>query len=114
MVDTPSDLGPEARALAQAVLTVLGPLLQAGAMLLPGADAPPGLCQQAWCPVCAVKAVASGEQHPLAAIVAEHGATLLALLQSVASPTEAATVPGTEPAAPASNRYQPIPVTIHD
>ena len=114
MVDTSPDLGPDVRALVQTVLTILGPLLQAGAMLLPGADAPPGRCQQAWCPVCAVMAVASGEHHPLAAIVAEYGATLLALLQSVASPTDAARAPVTEPAAPATSRYQSIPVTIHD
>lgn len=106
--------------LARMVLGMLDPLIQAGtAFAAVSEDGAPGKCQQVWCPVCAVAAIAAGEQHPLTAVVAEHGAALLALIRSVAEsdpgPAENATVaqPADEPAqAPSS--YQSIPVTVHE
>ncbi|BBZ27385.1 hypothetical protein MMAD_16800 [Mycolicibacterium madagascariense] len=114
MVDTPPDIGPQVRAIVRKLLTILGPLLESGAALIPGADAPRGRCQQTWCPACAVAAVAAGEQHPLVMIIAEHGATLLAVLQSASHPAEAPSAPAAGPVAPPQSRYQPIPVTIQD
>lgn len=114
MIDTPPELGPELRALAQAVLAILAPLVHAGFTLIPGDDADPSGCQQVWCPVCAVAAVAAGERHPLATIVAEHGVALLSLLQTVASSPPAAAPSAPAAAPPATSGYEPIPVTIHD
>lgn len=112
----PSDA--ELRQLAQTILAILDPAIQAAAALTSTAEREPGKCAQVWCPVCALGAVASGEQHPLLALIAEHGAGFVALIRTLAdgggsdSPTDAA--PTKEGHAGSSGRYQPIPVTIHD
>ena len=107
-------LPPELQQIARQLLAIAQPVLQAAASYAANADGgDTGKCQQVWCPVCAAVAVASGEQHPLAALIAEHGAGLLAMLQAMltpdppGSPTEAP--PATDP-----GRYQPIAVTIVD
>jgi hypothetical protein len=115
-------LGPELRQLATTILAMLDPLLQSGAAAFASAaeGATPGKCAQVWCPVCAVAALASGEHHPLAATIAEHGAALLTLLRAAAGPDDPAPPDAGAHAADGdhqsheSGRYKPIPVTIHD
>ena len=71
MSDAHADLGPELRALAQSILNRIDPAVRAAAAAAAGADGP-GKCQQVWCPVCALAALVSGEQHPLLTVIAEH------------------------------------------
>ena len=47
-----------------------------------GADGP-GKCQQVWCPVCALAALVSGEQHPLLTVIAEHSVALLTVVRAM-------------------------------
>jgi len=84
------DNGPELQRLAQTILAMLDPLVQAGAAVASAAaDAgAPGKCTQVWCPVCAVAAVASDQQHPLTSVIDEHGVALLALIHSIAKPKD--------------------------
>jgi hypothetical protein len=109
------NLGPELRQLAQTVLVLLDPLIQAASALVPSADAEPGKCQQVWCPVCAVAAVAEGETHPLATLLAEHGAALLTLVRAMLDPDQP-DPPRSGPEEPPDGpgKYQPIPVTIFE
>lgn len=90
------ELGPELRQLAQTILDRLDPALRAAAAMAGDAMRGPGKCQQVWCPVCALAAVATGEQHPLLNLVAEHSGTLLAVLRSMVG--EPATAPESESA----------------
>lgn len=102
---------PELQQLAQTLLAIIDPLIQAAATFVPPVDGgTTGKCQQTWCPVCAVAAVAAGEPHPLAAIVAEHGAAVLAVVRAVATPGE----PDAEQPSDRPSGYQPIPVTIFE
>ncbi|BBY60468.1 hypothetical protein [Mycolicibacterium sarraceniae] len=75
------DLGPELRALAQAILDRLDPAVRAGAAMTAGAA--PGPCQQVWCPVCALAALVNGEQHPLLTVVAEHSVALVTMIRAM-------------------------------
>ncbi|MGV0626633.1 hypothetical protein [Mycolicibacter minnesotensis] len=119
------ELGPELRKLAQAILDRLDPAVRAAALMAASADGP-GKCQQVWCPVCALAALISGEEHPLLTIVAEHSVALYEVIRAVVGqaspePTPPETTPP-EPTPPAgggdsgdaSTRpgYQHIPVTI--
>jgi hypothetical protein len=79
------DIGPELRQLAQAILDRLDPTVRAAAAAAGAALRGPGKCQQVWCPVCALAALASGEQHPLLNLVAEHSVTLLAMVRAMAA-----------------------------
>jgi len=117
-------IGPELQQLATTILTVVDPLLQVGAAAFAsaadgaGAGPGPGKCTQAWCPFCAVVAVASGEHHPLASIVAEHGTALLTALRAAAQPDVRAPAEGAArmdaDVHRTRGRYSPIPVEIHD
>jgi hypothetical protein len=118
-------IGPEWQQAAKSVLSVIDPLLQAGAAAFKSAaeGAVPGKCTQAWCPLCGAAALASGEQHPLATMITGHGAALLTLLRAAASqdvPTtsdagaEVAEVAEDDPPPHQAGRYEPIPVIIHD
>ncbi|MGK2880670.1 MAG: hypothetical protein ACSLE6_07680, partial [Mycobacterium sp.] len=78
MSDPHPDLGPELRALAQLILDRLDPALRAAAAYSANTEA--GKCQQVWCPVCALAALVSGEQHPLLTVVAEHSVSLLTMI----------------------------------
>src|ERR1700710_1008288 len=106
--------------LASMILAILTPLVEAGTTLLPPADAEPGRCQQLWCPVCATAAVASGEQHPLVTLVAEHGAAMLSIVRAMVHPENAGPPPAGPPPddtaapSPTTSGYQPIHVTVHD
>lgn len=112
------ELGPELRKLAQAILDRLDPAVRAAALLATAGDGP-GKCQQVWCPVCALAALASGEEHPLLTVVAEHSVALYEVIRAVVGETGRSPEPpdGGPPGddgGQASPRfgYQHIPVTI--
>ena len=115
------DLGPELRQLAQAVLDRLDPAVRSMASLAAArAGGEPGRCQQLWCPVCALAAVATGEEHPLLAVIAEHSVGLLTVIRGLLEesgaadgPTDVDPEPPTDPA-PRDGRYQHIPITFED
>lgn len=122
-----ADLGPELRALAQAILDKLDPAVRLAAARATTGTA--GKCQQVWCPVCALAALAAGEQHPLLTVIAEHSVALLAVVRAILEQADAGTGPqgppdgppsppsdpsqnGSEP--PGPGRYQHIPVTVEE
>ena len=121
MSNAHSDLGPELRALAQCILDRIDPAVRAAAAAAAGADGP-GKCQQVWCPVCALAALVSGEQHPLLTVIAEHSVALLTVVRAMVADIES--TPGRQPppdepppdGPPTSgpSRYQPIPVTVEE
>ncbi len=109
-----ADLGPELRQLAQAILERLDPAVRAAAAMAADSLRGPGRCQQVWCPVCALAALISGEQHPLLGVIAEHSVTLLTVLQGMAAGVPAdEPEPAPAPAPPSSNgRYHPIEIVV--
>jgi hypothetical protein len=117
-----SPMGAEWQQAAKSVLAVLDPLLQAGAAAFAsaGEGATPGKCTQAWCPMCGAAALASGEQHPLASMIASHGAALMTFLratarQDVSRPADVGVeIVDEDHPSHQSGRYEPIPVIIHD
>ena len=94
----PSDLGPELRRLAQAILDRLDPAVRAAAAMAGDAMRGPGSCQQVWCPVCALAALIAGEQHPLLNVISEHSVSLLAVIQSMVADPHATAGAGEPPA----------------
>lgn len=129
-----SDLGPELRQLAQTILDRLDPALRMAAARA-SAAAGPGKCQQVWCPVCALAALASGEQHPLLTVIADHSVALLTLVKAILDqsdnagqqsatgdqPPDGPPPPpppppdgGQPPPPPGPSRYQHIPVTVEE
>lgn len=124
------DIGPELRALAQAILDRLDPAVRTAAAMASAAGSGPAKCQQVWCPVCALAALATGEQHPLLTLVAEHSVALMAMIRAMT--TDAASAPadqGSQAPDPSDGggpgggkaqtgknqgRYQHIPVTVED
>jgi len=76
-----SDIAPELRLLAQSILDRLDPAVRLLAGRAQGGGS--GKCEQVWCPVCAVAALISGEQHPLLDVVAEHSVGLLTLIKAM-------------------------------
>lgn len=117
MTQSHPDLGPELRALAQAILDRIDPAVRTAAAAAAGAAAP-GKCQQVWCPVCALAALVNGEQHPLLAVIAEHSVALLTVVRALVEEMETTTGPdapppdGPPPSGP--SRYQHIPVTVEE
>jgi hypothetical protein len=130
-----SDIGPELRQLAQTILDRLDPVVRMAAARAAAGGASPGKCQQVWCPVCALAAMASGEQHPLLAVIADHSVALLTVVRAVIEETvdaagaaQSAGPSGDEPpdgsppdppngdgpAPPGPGRYQHIPVTVEE
>jgi hypothetical protein len=132
MTGSHADIGPELRQLAQTILDRLDPAVRLAAARAAGSGDGPGKCQQVWCPVCALAALASGEQHPMLDVIAEHSVALLgvirALIESGPNGTAGPTGPGEPPpdgagpdgpgpddAPPAGpGRYQHIPVTVEE
>lgn len=120
------DLAPELRQLAQAVLDRLDPAVRMAAARAAAAGAGPGQCQQVWCPVCALAALVSGEQHPLLSVIAEHSVALLTIVRTMV--TEPGSEPGPTPTPPDDpsgppapdgapappGRYEHIPVSLED
>jgi len=121
------DIGPELRRLAQMILDRLDPAVRAAAAMATETLSGPGRCQQVWCPVCALAAVVSGEQHPLLTVIADHSVALMAVIRTMASapgdPTQPAPPDEHESAGPvsangnsapagANGRYHDIPITV--
>ena len=121
-----SDLGPELRQLAQAILDRLDPAVRAAAAKATDSLRGRGRCEQVWCPVCALAALVTGEQHPLLTVVAEHSVALMTVIRTMATDPQS---PSAEPAdgdvpdsadgavAPDGNgagngRYQQIPIVV--
>jgi hypothetical protein len=119
-----ADLGPELRVLAQSILDRIDPAVRAAAAAASGGTSP-GKCQQVWCPVCALAAVVSGEQHPLLTVIADHSVALLTVVRAMIEGIESTPRPDQPPPRPdqpppdgpsptAPSRYQHIPVTVED
>jgi hypothetical protein len=121
------DIGPELRRLAQAVLNKIDPVLRSTVALAAGAGKGTGKCQQVWCPVCALAALVSGEQHPLMTVIADHSVALLDVIRAIVDDIERSPEPppddpsggvtgnGSGPSGPAAkSRYQPISVTLEE
>ncbi|OBA89590.1 hypothetical protein A5662_23835 [Mycobacteriaceae bacterium 1482268.1] len=123
MSDSHADIGPELRALAQSILDRIDPAVRAAAAAAVGDG--PGKCQQVWCPVCALAALVSGEQHPLLTVIAEHSVALLTVVRAIVEGAESSSGPDQPPPAtpppppdkpqpPGPSRYQHIPVTVEE
>jgi hypothetical protein len=116
------ELGPELRRLAQSILDAIDPAVRAAAMVaMTNKSGDPGKCQQVWCPVCALAALISGEEHPLLTVVAEHSVTLVAVIRATLGETPAPSPTGPNgggsggaEGASAKSGYQRIPVVIED
>jgi hypothetical protein len=123
------DVGPELRRLAQSVLDGIDPAVRLAAARALGAGAGTGKCQQVWCPVCALAAAVTGEQHPLLTVVAEHSVALLSVVRALIDQADGSTPPppgppggGADADTPAdpgagagtASRYQHIAVTVEE
>lgn len=125
-----SELGPELRRLAQVILDGIDPAVRMAATMTAGNGPGTGKCQQLWCPVCALAALATGDQHPLLTVIADHSIALLEVIRAIVndidrSPPQPPAPPRGESPGPGSaadagadtgvrSRYQPIPVTIEE
>lgn len=131
-----TDVGPELRKLAQAILDGIDPALRAATARAFGAsgsmgDKGMGKCQQVWCPVCALAALVTGEQHPLVSVIANHSVALLDVIRAIVDDIDRSAKPPpddppgggltAETAGETTNgdgavktRYQPIPVTVQE
>src|ERR1700754_1439695 len=120
MTGSHPDIGPELRQWAQAILDKLDPAVRLAAARAAGSAGGPGKCQQVWCPVCALAALAAGEQHPLLNVIAEHSVALLTVIRAVIDDTAPQAPGGEEPPEPppeppsGPGRYQHIPVTVEE
>lgn len=119
------DIGPELRKLAQRILDQIDPAVRFAAARAVGNGAGTGKCQQVWCPVCALAAVVSGDEHPLLTVIAEHSVALLAVIRAIVDQVDWPTTPpdgppdgGVEPETAdepgPTSRYQPIAVTVDE
>jgi hypothetical protein len=124
-------LGPELRRLAQAILDGIDPAVRSAAALAAGAGVGTGKCQQVWCPVCALAALATGDQHPLLTVVADHSVALLEVIRAMVDDIDRSVQPppdgppgggvaGEAPAGTAGGngaaktRYEAIPVSVEE
>ena len=87
------DIGPELRKLAQRILDRIDPAVRLAASRALGDGAGTGKCQQVWCPVCALAAVVTGEEHPLLTVIAEHSVALLAVIRAIVEQVDGSTPP---------------------
>ncbi|GAA2552566.1 hypothetical protein [Mycolicibacterium diernhoferi] len=122
-MSTHSEIPPELRQLAQAILDKLDPAVRLAAARATSDGAGPGPCQQVWCPVCALAALVNGEQHPLLTVVAEHSVALLTVIRAMVGDPADTAAPQPPPPPPASDggtppnggsRYEQIPVTFDE
>ena len=108
-----SDIPPELRQLAQAILDRLDPAVRVAAAAAAGRGGSPGKCQQVWCPVCALAALAQGEQHPMLDVIAEHSVALLTVVRAM---VDGQAPPPPEPdgdgPGPPPGRYEQIPIVL--
>jgi hypothetical protein len=125
-VTSHSDIGPELRKLAQKILDQIDPAVRLAAARAVGDGPGTGACQQVWCPVCALAAVVTGDEHPLVTVIADHSVSLLAVIRAIVDQVDRPTPPprdgppagdgvakSVEEPAPTS-RYQPITVTVEE
>lgn len=119
------DIGPELQKLAQSILDGIDPAVRLAAARALGDGAGTGKCQQVWCPVCALAAAVTGEEHPLLTVIAEHGVALLGVIRAIVEQVDGSTPPPDGPPrggaeadraadAGAPSRYQPITVTVEE
>jgi hypothetical protein len=119
------DIGPELRRLAQTILDQIDPAVRLAAARAMGDGAGTGKCQQVWCPVCALAAVVTGEEHPLLTVIAEHSVALLAVIRAIVDQVDHSAPPPDGPPgggdgvetpddAATPSRYQPITVTVDE
>lgn len=126
------EIGPELRKLAEAILNGIDPAVRMAAAMTAGNGVGTGKCQQIWCPVCALAALATGDQHPLLTVIADHSIALLEVIRAIVDDLDRSAKPTPQPPpdgppdggdhgedAPAGGtdartRYQPIPVTIEE
>lgn len=119
------ELGPELRKLAQTILDGIDPAVRLAAAKASAVGAGAGKCQQVWCPVCALAALVSGEQHPLLSAVAEHSVAMVTVVRKLVDDINRSAPPppdgppsGGGAAEPAGNgagrRYQPITITVDE
>jgi len=122
------DIGPELRRLAQAILDGIDPAVRSAAALAAGGGVGTGKCQQVWCPMCALAALVTGDQHPLLTVVADHSVALLEVIRAIVDDIDRSAKPPpdgppgggltTETAqkspedGDAKTRYEAIPVTV--
>jgi hypothetical protein len=108
-----STVAPELRQLAQSILDRLDPAIRLAAARAQAGG--PGKCEQVWCPVCALAALISGEQHPLLSVVAEHSVGLLALVKAMLADLDGADPRPPEPDGPSpDDPTPPRPTTPSD
>jgi hypothetical protein len=127
------EIPPELRQLAQSILDRLDPAVRmAAARATSGRDS---RCEQVWCPVCALAALVTGEQHPLLTVIAEHSVALLTVVRTMTDAMDAGRGnapeppidpsgpggprpdgggPDDDPPPPGPGRYQHIPVSVED
>ena len=134
---------PELRKLAQAILDGIDPAVRAAAASVTGGSplrAGTGRCQQVWCPVCALAALVTGEQHPLLTVIADHSIALLDVIRAMVDDVNRSSGPAPQPPpdgapdggsggggsgnggpaaetpgnGPAKTRYQHIPITFEE
>jgi hypothetical protein len=121
------DIGPELRKIAQTILDGIDPAVRMAATRASGGGVGTGKCQQLWCPVCALAALVTGEQHPLLTVIAERSVMLLAVIRTIIEDVNGSVTPpppdgpprggvaaGAPTEAPAKSRYQPIAVTVDE
>jgi hypothetical protein len=112
------DIGPELRKLAQTILDGIDPAVRMAATRVSDGGAGTGRCQQVWCPVCALAALVSGEQHPLLTVIAEHSVMLLTVIRTIVEDANGSMTPappdGPSDGGPTKSRYQPITVTVEE
>ncbi|HYB34846.1 MAG TPA: hypothetical protein VEF72_02970 [Mycobacterium sp.] len=121
------DVGPELRKLAQAILDGIDPAVRLAAARASAGGVGTGKCQQVWCPVCALAALVTGDQHPLLTVIAEHSVALLVVIRAIVADIDR--LPTPPPDGPSGggvaaetttgdgtvkSRYQPIPVTVEE
>ena len=108
-----STVAPELRQLAQSILDRLDPAIRLAAARAQAGG--PGKCEQVWCPVCALAALISGEQHPLLSVVAEHSVGLLTLVKAMLDDLDGENPPPPEPDGPSpDDPTPPRPTTSSD
>jgi hypothetical protein len=117
------DIAPELRKLAQKILDQIDPAVRLAASRAVGGGAGTGKCQQVWCPVCALAAAVTGEEHPLLTVVAEHSVALLAVVRAIVEQVDRPATPPDDPPGGGvettddvgpTSRYQPISVTVDE
>src|ERR1700733_7507243 len=91
------DIAPELRKLAQKILDQIDPAVRLAASRAVGGGAGPGKCQQVWCPVCALAAAGTGEEHPLLTVVAERSVGSLSLIRAIVEQVDGPATPPDDP-----------------